>query len=103
MRIELEALLAILGMAALTYATRVGGLWLMGRVTLSKRLETWLQYIPGSVLVAIVAPGVFSGGPLALIAALVTILVAARTSSLPLAMVTGVGALLLLRFLTGGI
>jgi len=103
MRIELEALLAIFGMAVVTYATRAGGLWLMGRVTLSKRVETWLQYIPGSVLVAIVAPGIFSGGPLALIAAIVTVLVAARTGSLPLAMLIGVSALLLLRFLTGGI
>ena len=100
MRIETEALLAILGMAAVTYLTRIGGFWLIGRFTLSKRAEVWLRYIPGCVLIAIVAPDVERGGPEAWSATLVAIAVTARTKSLPLAMVFGVATLLLLRLFT---
>lgn len=86
-----------------TYATRISGFWLIGRFVLSKRVEAWLRYIPGSVLVAIVAPGIFSSGFAGFIAAGATIFTAARSKSLPLAMVVGVGVLLGLRFATGGI
>jgi len=54
MRIEVAA--TILGMALITYATRAGGLWLMGRVQPTPRLERWLRSLPGAILVALVAP-----------------------------------------------
>lgn len=97
MRIEPTVLLTIAGMALITFAIRMSGFWLMGRVTLSKRIEKWLYYIPGSILVAIIAPDIFSGGIAAIVAALLTVLVAFRTHSLPLAIVTGVGTILIIR------
>jgi uncharacterized membrane protein len=92
-------LLTIVLMALATYATRAGGLWLASRLALSERAEAWLDYIPGAILVSIVAPVVLAGGIAEALAALAVILVAWRTGSLPIAMVTGVCAVLLLRTL----
>ena len=86
-----DVLLTILGMALVTYATRSGGLWLLGRVTPSSGVERWLRQIPGAILVSLVAPAVFLSGPAALVASAVTVLVAGRTGNILLAMVAGVG------------
>ena len=56
MRVDAQALLAIAGMALVTYTTRAGGFWLLGRFTPSPRLEAWLGYLPGAVLVSVAAP-----------------------------------------------
>lgn len=90
MLINSTTLIAILGMAVVTYATRIAGLWLMNRVTLSHRMTTWLSYIPGAVIISIVAPDVFDGGLTEALAALATVLVAVRTNNLLLAMLTGI-------------
>ncbi len=99
MQINPQVLITILGMALVTYLTRIGGLWLMSRVTLSGRIKTWLGYLPGAVLVAIVAPTVLSSGLTETGAALVTVLVAARTRNVLLSMVIGVGVVFGLRLL----
>lgn len=99
MQIDSLTLVAILGMAGVTYATRISGLWLMSRFTLSKQMKIWLHHIPGSVLVSIVAPIVFSSGLPEALAALVTVLVSIRTRNLLLAMVAGVGSVLGFRLL----
>ena len=53
---RVDALLTILGMAVAGYATRAGGLWLMRFVPSSPRVEAWLQHLPGTVLIALIAP-----------------------------------------------
>lgn len=102
MTLDPRALLAILGMAAVTYATRVGGLWLLRRLggTPSGRVAAWLRAIPGAVLVAIVAPNVLAAGPAGAVAAMAVALVAARTRSVLFAMLTGVIMMLAWRRLT---
>jgi uncharacterized membrane protein len=92
-------LLAIVLMALATYATRAGGLWLASRFDLSERAGAWLEQIPGAILVSLVAPTVLLGGPAEALAAVAVVLVALKTGSLPAAMVTGVGAVLVLRAL----
>jgi uncharacterized membrane protein len=101
--VDPQALLALALMALATYATRAGGLWFASRLTLSDRVEAWLGYIPGAILVSLVAPTVLTGGLAETLAALVVVLVALRTGSLPVAMVTGVGAVLVLRALLPGL
>lgn len=86
----------ILGMALVTYATRAGGLWLMGRVPPSPRLDAWLRRLPGAILAAIVAPAALAGGPVTALATLATMLVMARTGNLLLAMAVGVGLVVVL-------
>ena len=85
------SMLTILGMALATYATRAGGLWLMGRVQPSPRVERWLRHIPGAVIVSIVAPIVAEGGPAELLATAATVGVGMRTKNVLLTMLTGVG------------
>lgn len=91
------ALITILGMALVTYATRAGGFWLMGLVTPSPRIEAWLRQIPGAVLVAIIAPTVLASSLAETLAALASALVALRTKNVLVAMVVGVGAVWMLR------
>ena len=99
MRIDFPVLITIIGMALATYTTRAGGLWLLGRVRLTKGVEAWLRDLPGAVLVALVAPTVFTAGIAEALASLVTVLVAARTRNLLLAMVCGVALVWALRTL----
>lgn len=87
----------ILGMAVITYATRVTGLWLMGRVQPTPRLAAWMRQIPGAILVSLVAPAVLSGALADAVAGLATLLVAWRTRNLLLAMVVGIAVVALLR------
>ncbi|MBA2286850.1 MAG: AzlD domain-containing protein [Ktedonobacteraceae bacterium] len=91
------AVLTIAGMALVTYMTRAGGMWLMGLVTPSPRVEAWLHSIPGAVLVSLIAPTVFTSGLAEILAAGATVLVAARTKNVLLAMVVGVGVVVLVR------
>lgn len=97
MGISSTTLLAIGLMALVTYATRAGGLWLATRLDLSERAGVWLDQIPGAILVSLVAPVVLTGGPAEALAAVAVVFVAVRTGSLPAAMVTGVGAVVVLR------
>lgn len=90
-------LLAVLLMAAATYATRGGGLWLASRFRLSERAGKFLEHIPAAILVSLVAPNVVTGGPAAWVSAGFVAVVAWRTGSLIGAMVAGVGVVFLLR------
>ena len=103
MTVDPLVLLTILGMALATYATRVSGLVLVGRLKPSARVQALLGYIPGSVLVSIVAPTVFTSGPAEALAAAATLLVALRTRNLPLAMLVGVVCVVVLRALVSAI
>lgn len=48
------ALVAIAGMSVVTFATRVGGAWMMGFVPMTPRLRLFLRHLASSVMVAIV-------------------------------------------------
>ena len=101
MQTSLPALITIVGMAVVTYLTRISGLWLMSRIPLSQRLKAWLGYIPGTVIVSLVAPTIFGTGFAELGAALATVLVAIRTRNVLLSMSVGVGVVWGLRMLAG--
>ena len=69
----------------------------MERVTFSPRFKTWLNCLPGTVIISMVAPSVFSGNIAEAGAALATILVTIRFKSIFPAMLAGVGTVWLLR------
>jgi uncharacterized membrane protein len=96
-----EALLAILGMAAATFAIRAGGLLLADRLPTAGFVAAWMKHIPGAVLASLVAPAIVSGGAAEVGAAAVTVGAFLIGRSLLLAMVAGVGAVFLLRLLLG--
>jgi uncharacterized membrane protein len=53
---------AVLAMAAATYAMRGGGFWLMSHVRVTPRLRRMLETLPGAVIVATVLPIVARDG-----------------------------------------
>lgn len=97
MTVHPSALLAIALMAAVTYACRAGGYWLMGRVTMSPRIEAGLQYLPGAVLISLVAPAMAEEGIPGVCAVVATAIAIRLTNNLLVAMVAGVGTVWLLR------
>ena len=68
---ELEGLLAgpagtyvaIVAMALGTYGCRVGGIALMSRVRVTLRVERGLRALPGSIMLATIAPIALQAGP----------------------------------------
>ncbi len=86
MQMRSEAVLTILLMAAVTALLRLSGLWLMGQVKMSPFIERWLKNLPGSLVLAIVAPKVLTGGLPEILATLGVILVMVKTKNLLLAM-----------------
>jgi len=97
MQISLLSFLTILGMAIITYFTRVSGLWLVRYIPTSKRFKAWLEYIPGAVIVSIVAPTIISTNLAEVGAAITTLLVAIRTRNMLLTLIVGVVTVVLLR------
>jgi len=87
----------VLAMAAVTYLTKAGGLWLLGRVDRSERAEAALDALPGAVVVSILAPAVVTAGPPTWLAAAVTVIAARRTGSVLVALLLGVGTTVLFR------
>lgn len=59
----LEALITILGMAAVTYAIRAAGLLLADRLPSQGFVANWMKHVPGAVLAALVAPAIFAIAP----------------------------------------
>ncbi|KPF65998.1 hypothetical protein IP69_16140 [Bosea sp. AAP35] len=88
MTLDPHSLLAILGMAIATYATRIAGLALVGRLSLSPRAQAAFDAIPPAVLVAVIAPSALATGWPDTGAALLAALAATR---LPLLGVVAVG------------
>lgn len=89
----------ILAMAAVTFVTKAGGLWLLSRIEVSERIEAGLSVLPGAIVIAILGPELASGGPAEWCAAAVVLLVARRTSNILLALSAGVAAVILFRAL----
>ena len=94
---DLQAFIAILGMAVVTYFTRVAGFFLIKRVKVTRRVEAFLKALPGTILISIVAPIVFTSGKPELIASAATAAVAWRTGNLAISMAVGVLSVFLLR------
>ncbi len=98
---SLEALITILGMAAVTYAIRAGGLLLANRLPESGFVARWMKHLPGAVLAALIAPAIIKGGPAEAIAAAVTMLIYIVSRNLFAAMAGGVLAVYLARLALG--
>lgn len=72
MTLHLPTLLAILGMALATYATRIAGLFLMRYVTVKGRTKAAFDALPPAILMAVIAPTVIATGVAETIAAAIT-------------------------------
>ena len=80
-----------IGLAALvTYILRAGGLMLAGRLSNAGKMKLFMDALPGTVLISLIAPGVASAGFWGGIGTLVTALCAYKTRNPFLAMLLGV-------------
>lgn len=94
---RIDATLAILAMALVTYGTRAGGLWLMRRLPPSRRLAAALRHMPGALLVALVVPIALAAGMAGIVALMGAALVAVRSGRVMPALLAGVALVALLR------
>ena len=84
-----ETVLAILAIGLVTFATRIGGILIMARIALSPRIDAFLRYLSGSVLVAVVVPPVIATGPAAWLAVAVSLALMLKTRHALLSLVLG--------------
>jgi uncharacterized membrane protein len=94
MTIHPDDFLAILAMAAVTYATRISGFWLVNYMPKSGRALRALEALPPAVLTAVIAPAVLSG-PAEAIGGLAAALAATR---LPLVATVAIGVVTVAAF-----
>lgn len=87
----------IAAMAAVTYAIRAGGFWLMAYVPLTPRVRSILNALPGSVVVAVILPLAVRGGTAAIFAVLAALVVMALRRNDLVAVLCGMGAAALVR------
>lgn len=92
-----EALIAILGMAAVTFAVKASGLLLANRLPRQGFAAAWLKHIPGAVLASLVAPALVTGSPAEIVAAAATGVVFVTSRNLLAAMAAGVLTIYLAR------
>lgn len=98
---SLEALIAIIGMAAVTYAIRAGGYLLASRLPSTGFVASWMKHLPGAVLASLIAPAILKGGTAEAIAAAATALIYIVSRNLFAAMAGGVLAVYLARLALG--
>jgi uncharacterized membrane protein len=87
-----QTLLAIVLMGAGTYGCRAGGYWLFSRFDPPPVVRALLSYVPGCLFVSYVAPGVWNGGPMAWVGAVVALATMKLTGSMIWPIFTGTAA-----------
>jgi len=93
-----EIYVTIFGMAVVTYVTRLSGFYISSRIqNMPPLIEQGLKYIPGTIIVSIIAPQIISGGYAAWITSGVCITAARIFKNMVAVMVTGVMTLSILR------
>jgi uncharacterized membrane protein len=88
---DLSIALSIAGAALATYSLRLGGLLLAERLPKNGGFNRFMETLPGTILLSLVAPGIFSAGMIGGVAALATALFAWRTKNVLFAMLVGMG------------
>lgn len=87
---EFQGWLTIMLAALATYGLRVGGLLLATRLPDAGRFKRFMDALPGTILLSLIAPGIISAGIWGMIGALCTALCAWKTRNVFLAMLVGV-------------
>lgn len=97
MMVEPRHLAAIAAMALATYATRIGGLYLLRFLSVKGRVKAALDALPPAILVAVITPTILTTGPAETIAAGITLAVALARAPLLVSIAAGVVSVIALR------
>ena len=97
---DLNAIAAILGAAVVTYALRLGGLLLAERMPRSPAFRSFMDALPGTILVALVVPGIMVAGWIGWGAAFLTAISAYKSKNILLSMLVGMGTVAVWRAIT---
>jgi uncharacterized membrane protein len=87
----LSVFMAVAGAALATYGLRLGGLLLAEYLPRNGAFRRFMEALPGTILLSLIAPGIFTAGPLGGVAALATALCAWKTRNVLASMVLGMG------------
>lgn len=97
MTLQLSTLIAIIGMALATYATRVAGLFLMRHVNVKGRTKAAFDALPPAILMAVIAPTIIATGVAETIAAAITAASAILRLPMIVTVLIGMASVVLLR------
>jgi branched-subunit amino acid transport protein len=92
MEMRADVLLAILGMALVSYACRAGGYAILRSFRPPEFIAAMLRHLPGALFVAYATPPLVAGSWPAWVGAVVVVGVQLATRNLGLAICAGVGA-----------
>ena len=99
MDVDIRFLLAVLAMAAASYACRITGYLLMGYVPITPRVQAALRAIPLGVMIGIVMPSVLAGKLPELVGLAMVFVVMKATGKDVVAALAGAGAVAVCRAL----
>jgi branched-subunit amino acid transport protein len=92
--------LAIFLMGVSVYMIRLLGFWLGGYIKFNKNIKMWLDYLPGCLLTAVIAPDLFShAGYLELVAAVIVVITMIKTKNIFIAILLGMTVVSVYRFI----
>jgi uncharacterized membrane protein len=94
---DVQVFLTIGFAAMVTYLLRFGGLMLASRLPQSGRWKRFMDALPGTILLSLIAPGIVSAGWWGGAAALATAVCAYKTRNVLLSMLLGVAIVALQR------
>ena len=97
MAIDAPVFLTIGFAAIVTYSLRFGGLMLASKLPNSGRWKRFMDALPGTILLSLIAPGIVSAGLWGGIGALATAVCAYKTKNVILSMLLGVAIVALHR------
>ena len=92
-----DVLLAFAVMMIVTVASRAGGYWLMGYITITPRVRRMLEALPGSIIVAASLPVAVNGGPVVMFAIVAAMVVTIIRRNDFIAVITGMAVAALAR------
>ena len=86
---DMAAMVTVLGAAAATYGLRLGGLLLAERLPRNGGFRRFMEALPGTILLSLVAPGILAAGTWGAVAAASTALCTWKTRNVFLSMIVG--------------
>jgi uncharacterized membrane protein len=99
MQLDPLTLVAIIGMAVATYATRVAGFAFMRFMNVKGRIKAALDAVPAAILMAVIAPTILTTGPAETGAAIIAAVAAILRLPLIAVVVIGVASVVVLRMM----